>query len=283
MTMDFETFATLDSAVIRAELNARFPRGFGVGIPFNGTRRWYMATYGASADAIFSTDYLDKSLSRILEIIGMLFADGVHAVYSPLIGRALLERGDEYMSFAIEALERPFNSMSEQWYIDHRIGVASYGDLNLLPLEIRAHIGHVRRHTAHHAEQHLFWGIFADDPMADIIRRVTTLHTHLAAPPTPEQLLHEYFGMYAPPLAAWIGCDQPTIFDVPLVLHEHTALYFLQFPTLYLNQRLWRRILYDCLHVRGDEETLYPENLSDERHITGLGVRRHGFWSPSTR
>jgi hypothetical protein len=278
----FDSFAALDSTAVREQVRARFPHGMGVGIPFNGTRRWYMATYGASAGDVFSGDYLTKTLFRIFDVVGMMFADGVDTVYSPLIGRALLDRGEDYMAFAIEAVARPFQQDAERWYAEHHTAAGCYGDLNLLPLEIRARIGHVRQNTTPRAKHRFLWGVFADEPLADIIRRVTTLHTHLAAPPTPEQLLHEYFGAHVPPLALWIGSDQPTVFDVPLVLHEHTALYFLQFPTLYLDHRLWRRLLYDVLHVRGDEETLYPDNVSDARHITGLGVRRHGFWSPST-
>ena len=69
---------------------------------------------------------------------------------------------------------------------------------------------------------------------------------------------------------------------MPLVTNGQTALYFLQFPTLYLNQRTWRRLLFDFLFVRGDEESLYPDNVSAERDIVGLGVRRDGYWVAAT-
>jgi hypothetical protein len=92
--------------------------------------------------------------------------------------------------------------------------------------------------------------------------------------------LDDYYRGTAWPLDIWVGCDQPTFFDVPFLLAGRTALYFLQFPTFFLTPRLWRRILCDWLFVRGDEEDLEALPLPGRRRlILGLGRRREGRWS----
>jgi hypothetical protein len=126
------------------------------------------------------------------------------------------------------------------------------------------------------------YGVFADIEIPDIIAHTLRLYQRLGKPPSEAQLLATYYGGRPVKLNIWLGTDQPTFFDVPLVLNGHTALYFLQFPTPYMDFPLWRRILYDYLFVRGDEESLYPENVSSERLITGLGTRRNGYWQPAT-
>src|SRR5207247_5237767 len=126
--------------------------------------------------------------------------------------------------------------------------------------------------------RYLRYGVIADRPQPDLISRTIQLHHRLETVPTEAQLAEDYYCGPFIQIGMWIGSDQPTLFDVPLVTREDTALYFLQFPTLYLDQYLWRRLLYDYLYVRGDDEGLHSDDLTFERHIMGLGVRRDGRW-----
>ncbi len=278
--MDFAEFLELDPIRVAALVAEKKPRKFGVGIPFNGTRRWYLATFNAKPDALYGQDYAFRTTCRMWEIIGMILDDGVSAVYSPVIGRALAERGAEYMEFVSQSVAYLARNEAIKWYLDNRIAASCYGELHLLPAHVQERINYMR--TATQGERYLRYGVFADLPQPDLIARTIRLYERSGVAPTEEQLAEDYYGGPSIPVGIWIGCDQPTVFDVPLAIRENTALYFLQFPTLYLERRTWRRLLYDYLFVRGDEESLYPENLTGERRVTGLGARQDGRWLPST-
>ncbi len=202
------------------------------------------------------------------------------AVYTPILGRALFERGAEYMAAATEGIRITAHETTLRFYRDHDIEASCYGELTLLPDDLQTDLQ--RLESTKPAKHALRYGIMADRPLPDFIRRTAQFTQKHGVAPTEDQFSTAYYGGDPVPVGMWIGCDQPTVFDVPFVLNEFTALYFLQFPTPYLDRTLWRRLLYDYLFVRGDEETLYAENLSTERKITGLGVRRDGFWIPST-
>jgi hypothetical protein len=281
--MDFSDFLELDAQTV-SNLIANHPRApMGVGIPFNGTRRWYMATFQKSADDLYTQDYLDQVFNRLSEIVRMMFDDGVHTVYTPIMGRDLAERGNEYMQFGAQAVASVGSAPALSWYHTQQIDVACYGQTNLLPPNVQNTLATVRQTTQDSQARHfLRYGVFADRPTQDLIARVLHLHATLGAAPTETQLIADYFEGPVAPVGMWIGSDQPTVFDVPLVVHGSTALYFLQFPTLYLNRRSWRRLLYDYLFVRGDDEALHPDNITFEQHITGLGQRQDGYWVPST-
>lgn len=276
--MQFSEFLHLPAAQVRSLVQRHAP--VAVAIPFNGTRRWYMATYQKQAEDVFSEDYLERVLGRMLEIMGMMFADGVRTIYTPIMGRALMERGEAYMEFGIRAIGNVAAAAAQAWYAEHQIEASAYGQLDLLPAELQQTLAAMSA-QAESPTGYLRYGVFADQPLDDLLQRTVRLYQQNGTVPSGDELMAAYYGGLADPITMWIGADQPTVFDVPLVLHEATALYFLQFPTLYLDIATWRRLLYDSLFVRGDEETLYPDNLLETRQVAGLGVRRAGGWQPS--
>lgn len=274
--MDFLTFQTQNVSELISE---RPPMG--LAIPFNGTRRWYLSTFQATPDALMSSDYLIQVNRRMREIMGGMFADGVHTIYTPALGRSLIERGEAYMRFSMAAMTSPADEEGLAWCAENRVALRYYGELTLLPDDIQAQLADIEAAThGPHVKHIVQYGVFADRPTHDIIQRVVRLSQD-SATLTEQDLIADYYGPAAPPVDLWIGSDQPTVFDVPLVMHENTSLYFLQYPTLFLTHQAWRRILYDMLFVRGDQETLYAENLSPERGIMGLGKRQDGYWVPS--
>lgn len=283
--MQLAEFERMEPLQIQAVIKEKVTRPLGVAMPFNGTRRWYLRTYNLLPEAMETRfqDYSLKTRNRMYEIIEMLFEDGVTALYTPSLGRALAERGPEYMEFMAEAMALLADQDSIAWYRRQKIWAGAYGELSLLPEHVQSKLDYLKQATREeNASRILRYGIFADKPAPDLIARTIGLYHQLGAVPTEGQLIESYYG--APPVEAmlWIGSDQPTVFDVPLVLNGNTALYFLQFPTLFLDRTTWRRLLYDFLFVRGDEETLYPENITEARQITGLGIRRDGYWVPTT-
>jgi hypothetical protein len=276
--MDFATFAELDPGAVRALVQ---PRVSGVAMPFNGTRRWFLATHGANTE-LYGQAYAHDSRVQMWSIIELLFDDGVRAVYTPVVGRALAERGPAYMAFVCAAVGQLADSTALERYARRQIAVSFYGETALLPPEVRDQIAEATRITHQRTpKHHIRYGVFADRPLPDFIARTVALSQQLNATPTVAQLLEAYYGGEGIPAELWIGSDQPSVFDVPFVVNEQSALYFLQFPTFFLDRATWRRILYDYLYVRGDEETLYSENISSERYITGLGIKHDGFWKPA--
>lgn len=275
--MEFSEFASLTPAALHAHL----PHPIGIAIPFNGTRRWYMRTFDKAEQDTLSDDYLNQVFGRMREVMGMMFEDGIHTIYTPIIGHDLAERGESYMQFSNAAIAKLGNDEAMHWYHANGVQASSYGQTTLLFPEVQTILKNLAERTR--STQHfLRYGVFADRPLTDIIAHVARLHTELGTPPGEKDLLASYYDKHVIPVDIWIGSDQPTVYDVPMVIHGNTALYFLQFPTLYLDRLLWRRILYDYLFVRGDQESLYPENISLEHHISGLGIRKDGYWKPAT-
>lgn len=280
--MQFETFVTLGAHAVAQLVAGVYPQGMGVAVPFNGTRRWYMATFDKSPEDLLSEDYQDQVFRQLRAVVAMMFADGVHTVYTPLLGHDLAERGEEYMRFITPGLLAVCESEAMNWYAAHAVHAACYGQLALVPEDIRRELETLPARTRSTEVRHyLRYGVFADRPTGDIITRVVRWYETAGTAPSAGDLIAEYYQGQVAPAELWIGSDQPTVFDVPLVMHGNTALYFLQFPTLYLDHRAWRRLLYDCLYVRGDQEALYTGETHYETLITGLGQREGGYWMPS--
>lgn len=282
VTMQFIEFSSLSPQAVRELAWQRARDELGVAMPFNGTRRWYLAAFNKPPEALYDDDYSIQSRKRTWEIVDMLFADGIKTVYSPMVGRALIERGPEYMAFAARALAWLADDEALRWYRERNISAAAYGDLELLPPEVAAAFERTKAATAPGAQYFVRWGIFADQPMRQIVARAMRLHERTGELPDDGLLARDYYSFGEARFARadiWIGTEQPTVYDVPLVLHGGTALYFLQFPTPYLDLPLWRRILYDYLFIRGDDESLQPDNLTSERRIIGLGERTDGNWT----
>ncbi len=280
--MDHLTFLALEPDAVTEIVRQRVAEPLGVALPYNGTRRWYLQAFGRQPDALYSADYAEQTRQRLWHIAQMLFDDGVTALYVPMLGRALVARGQEYMAFAVEALGWLVDESARRWYGANHVAAACYGELDLLPDSMHQRLLRTAEEThVSDARRYLRFGVFADQPTDDLIRRTLRLHAALGRPPEERDLMADYYA--GPPVRAglWIGTDQPTVFDVPLVIHGHTALYFLQFPTAYLDRQFWRRILYDYLYIRGDEESLHPEHDPSARLVLGLGERHNGYWRPS--
>ncbi len=281
--MEFAEFAQLDAPTVAQIVADQLPEPLGVGIPFNGTRRWYLATCNADPGALYSQDYLERVFGQMRAIIGAMFADGVHTVYTPIMGYDLATRGDEYMQFGLNAIAQVARPDVVAWYNEHRINAACYGQLDLLPVHVHQAVTDMFTTTRGARAAHfLRFGVFADRATDHVIELACDLRDMLGKRPTADQLLQAYYSGPVARLGMWIGSDQPTVFDVPLVLHGNSALYFLHYPTLYLDHHAWRRLLYDVLFVRGDQETLYPDNITTTQYVSGLGIRRDGGWIPST-
>lgn len=280
--MNYLEFVDYPSKIVRQIVQERYAHNLGVGIPFNGTRRWYLDQFQKSPKDILTSDYVAQSTRRMRQIIEMMYADGVTCVYTPLLGRDLAERGPEYMGWANNSIYHLVDEEAMAWYQSNDVQVSSYGQLDILSEDSQNLLKGLADETRMANPQHyLRYGIFADRPLSIVIDKTLKLAEQFQRQPTPNELIEAFYSGPRVDVQIWIGSDQPSVFDVPLVIHGATDLYFLQFPTPYLDHQLWRRLLYDILYVRGDEETLYPENIASQRFITGLGHRADTHWHPA--
>jgi hypothetical protein len=132
----------------------------------------------------------------------------------------------------------------------------------------------------------IFYGICGDTPVPAISRAVL----ELGRPISHEEAIRAFYGE---DLMAdlFIGFDQPTAFDMPLIDQHGVDLYFTIAPSLYMDEELLHLILADWRRAR--QENVSYDELCDQhwdymdrfyalnRHgVTGLGQRRDGIWYP---
>jgi hypothetical protein len=93
--------------------------------------------------------------------------------------------------------------------------------------------------------------------------------------------LNRYYGQPVGPIDLIIGSGQPAIWDLPLLDINKASLYFLQAPTFCLSREILRKILYDHLYQRINDDELY-DNLPAETwrrvEVLGIGRRTEKGW-----
>jgi hypothetical protein len=279
--MHFARFETLPPSEISALVRAHMPQGFGVGVHFDGTRRWYIQTFGVEPNEIYAEDYVLRIMQQIRRVARMMFDDGVTAIYLPALGaRIETERGPEYARFQMESLAREL-TRPEMLDFCRELAVeqSCYGALDRFPADLRQPLESLPQQTrSEHTSRYMRWATFAGSPLNDICERVVRLHGASGRVPTDRELIENYYGGPHVPLCMWIGQECPAIYGIPLLFNSRTNLYFLQFPTPLLDHSRWRRLLFDALYVRGEQSSLCLEKLSEQRQIVGLGQRIDGFW-----
>src|SRR6266496_2916145 len=94
LMIPFETFLQLPTKEVAALVRAT---GQKVCVfPVNGTRRWFMLERAEKVKGDFFEAYKDASIQSHVELCTMLFEHGVNIILSPVFGRELMRRGDEY-------------------------------------------------------------------------------------------------------------------------------------------------------------------------------------------
>lgn len=296
--MDFETFLHLPAAQVAELVRQAGPR---VGVfPINGTRRWFALEYPQHAASGDAETYLHLAGRRHIELYQLFFDHGVDTLLTPVFGPDLLERGDEYKQLLKRGL---LWFAQDQEFLDfydaYDVRVRVYGDaqryLQNTPYApaLEAYAGLTRR-TAAHRRCRLFFGICAHDPAETVAELGARFYQQHGCFPDKRQIVEAYYGEYVEPVSFFIGFDRPTVFDMPLIATGSEDLYFTVSPSLYLDARTLRAILYDHLYARrvddADYETLSSKDwqaLGDfyalnRHHVLGLGrVHKSGkFWYP---
>jgi hypothetical protein len=237
-----------------------------MGWPFNGTRRWYLSQRLHNPDA--TGDYLGITGRRQAELHSMIFAHGVRYLIVPLFGTQLLERGEDYVRYALSGLTILRDDAAYQQLYAEGVRVRFYGDYRQKLVDrdysdVLEACEDLSNSTSTGDGPLLLFGLFADDPHPTLARLSVEFNSAHGRPPNREELIRAYYGADVPGLSLYLGFAQHTLFDVPLLPTGLEDLYTTLNPSPDLTMTQLREILYDHLVTRRFPEMDYG-NLSAE-------------------
>ncbi|MBI5839302.1 MAG: diterpene synthase [Chloroflexi bacterium] len=267
--------------------------------PFNGTRRWFLLEHGRKNHADPVQAYIDLTGRRYIEMYQMLFDHGLDTVVAPIFGGEILTRGNEYM----EHIGAGMSLLAEHpnfldFYENCDVRVHFYGDYRKKLAETPyAYLidlfDNVSHKTAKNNSHRLFYGVFGDDATETIAELSVTHHQNTGCIPSRRELIGLYYGEYIDKADIFIGFEKFNVFDYPMLGWGEESLYFTAVPSLYMNKRQLRGILYDYLYLRQVKEpdyfTMPAEDFEAMRHFYetnrettfGVGETRGGIWFAS--
>ena len=264
--------------------------------PINGTRRWFLLEHSERAQS--SQSYIETYLERSFEIFGMFFDHGIDTVLSPIFGPDLMTRGEAYRLAVMPAQQWLLQQHALDFYDTYGVQVRFYGDFHRhfegTPyVEVEKMFDELTKRTSHHQRRRLFFGVCAHDATETVAEFGIRFHQKHGRPPKKQEIVEAYYGEYINPVSFFIGFGQPAVFDMPLVATGSEDLYFTVSPSLYMDVKILRSILYDHLYIRRLDEKSYhdmPESewrklaafYATNRHrVLGLGYQQNDhFWCP---
>jgi tuberculosinol/isotuberculosinol synthase len=297
--MDRDNFLNLSSEDI-----AKLVRAGGSQVcvfPFNGTRRWFLLEHGREHHTDPAQAYIDLTSQRYVEMYQMLFDHGLDTIIAPVFGGDILNRGDEYMEqigvgMALLADYPRFLSFYEKY----DVRVHFYGNYRKELMGTRyAYLidlfDEVSQKTSKNKSYRLFYGVFGNDATETIAEHSVQFLLDKGRIPNRRELVELYYGEYIEKANIFIGFEKFSVFDYPLLGLGEESLYFTVAPSLYMDERQLRDILYDYLYLRPTREpdylTMPPKDFEAMRHFYeinreatfGIGEIRGGIWYPTTK
>ena len=298
MSIDRETYLKLSTAEVAALVRSN---GSQVCIfPINGTRRWFLLEHGHSDFADWVEAYVELTGKRHIEMYKLMFEHGLDTLVTPVFGGELLSRGEEYMqkigsTMALLATHPDFL----KFYQEYQVRVHFYGnyrkELAGTPYAYLCDLfDQISQGTAQYSRQRLFYGVFANDATEAIAELSLSYHENYQRLPTRQELIELYYGETIEKANLFIGFEKFSVFDYPMLGLGEESLYFTAAPSLYLEDRQLRNILYDHLYLRPVQDPDYASmpavDLQAMRHFYdinrevtfGVGEMRGGIWYPKS-
>lgn len=251
-----------------------------MGWPFNGTRRWFLSQQMRYPDG--HGDYLATTGRRQAELHGTVFAHGVQCLVVPLFGTQLLDRGEDYVRYALSGLTVLRDDARYQQLYAEGVRVRFYGDYRRRLAErdcayVLDVCEDLMNSTSSGGGPLLLFGLFADDPHPTLARLSVEFNELHGRPPSRKELIQAYYGTAVPDLSFYVGFAQHALFDVPLLPTGLEDLYATLNPSPTLTVRQLREILYDHMISRRIPETDYSDLLAEgQASIAAYGERWTG-------
>lgn len=269
--------------------------------PFNGTRRWFLLEHGRADHENPAQAYVDITAQAYIATYKLLFDYGLDTVLAPVFGGEIFNRGEEYM----REIGTGMTLLSEhpafhEFYKEYDIRVHFYGEYRRqfepTPYAyVSETFDKAAQQTAHHKQRRLFYGVCADDVTSAIAELSVRFFQKTGRIPTRVELIEAYYGEYIEKADIFIGFEKFNVFDYPMLGWGEESLYFTASPSLYMNDRQLRHILYDYLYLRPVQDPDYfsmPHKDFEEmrkfyevnREATyGVGEMRGGIWYVNTK
>jgi hypothetical protein len=256
--------------------------------PVNGTRRWFALKARNETGEDYRTSYPKAVACELRRLLGLFFDNGVQTLVIPVYGGDLIERGADYRQMAEYGLRLLCNAEARALYRRKAVRVRFYGEYSdCLSKEILMEMESLVQDTVDCNDHRIFYGICGDTPVPAIARAAL----EMGRPISHKEAVRAFYGE---DLTAdlFIGFDQPTAFDMPLIDRGGVDLYFTVAPSLYMDELLLRAILSDWRHSR-EQNASYEELRASQweymdrfytlnRHsVMGMGKRRDGIWYPT--
>lgn len=265
--MDYEAFVQLSTAEI-AKL-VRKDRARTCVFPFNGTRRWFMLEHAHKVTEDFTKQYIETTTQAYISTYKLVFDHGIDTIVAPVFGGELFSRGEEYMreigaGMSLLATHPAFI----EFYKEYGIRIHFYGDyrkqLDGTPYSyICDNFDEITKSTAKHTSRRIFYGVCADDATSTIAEMSIKHFQSTGHIPNKNELITIYYGEPIEKADIFIGFEKFNVFDYPMLGWGEESLYFTVAPSLYMNERQFRKIVYDYLFLRPVEEIDYTA-MADE-------------------
>ena len=274
---------------------AEMIRGLTMGFPVDGTRRWFLLNHPETWDV---EEYKQLTARQYTKVFAMLFDHGVETILVPAFGGELLSRGQDYVREMMDGIARlAQSSIFTDFYHNYDVRVRFYGDwrrqVQGLPgseaLTLALNSCAATRHTG---SRRIFYGLWADDMLVTIVDDLARSRSEVVEF-TREAIVTRYYGEYVKPTDLYIGFGRPTVFDVPMLVTSQTDLYYTVAPSLDLDVRLFRMIVWDHLVGRWTQQewdgltetdlaALKTYYTSQHEAVLGLGEvdAATGIWYP---
>ena len=274
---------------------AEMIRGLTLGFPVDGTRRWFLLNHPETWDV---EEYKQLTARQYSKVFAMLFDHGVETILVPAFGGELLSRGDEYVREMMDGITRLAQSpIFTDFYCSYDVRVRFYGDWQrqvqglpgseTLTLALNSCAA-----TRHIGPRRIFYGLWAEDILVSVVDDLARSRSE-AVEFTREAIVTRYYGEYVKPTDLYIGFGRPTVFDVPMLVTSQTDLYYTVAPSLDLDARLFRMIVWDHLFGRWTQQewdsltetdlaALKTYYTSQHEAVLGLGEvdAATGIWYP---
>jgi len=226
---------------------AEMIRGLTVGFPIDGTRRWFLLHHPEVWNV---EEYKDLTGKRYVKEFAMLFDHGVETLLVPAFGGELLNRGEEYVREMMDGMTYLAQHPTfAGFYRDYDVRVRFYGDwrrqVEGLPgaAELAAALENCAA-TRYTGSRRLFYGLWADDILANIVDDLARRRQE-PVEFTRDAIVTRYYGEHVKPTDIYIGFGRPTVFDVPMLVTSQTDLYYTVVPSLDVDARLFRMMVWD--------------------------------------
>jgi hypothetical protein len=224
-----------------------------------GSSRWYFLEHGEASVGYDQTeqfrDYSLHTLDRILELVNMMFADGIQTVLVIGATPKQIDRTAEYKKNLAWAFELLVKEDAQILYEQYQMGVLFRGGWQRMferlgTTHLLEHYYELERQTALQRERWLIW-VTEDDPIPrSLVPLIIETFETTGQVPDRATLCQAYYGRPLEHADIFISNNKPTVEGQLPPLLTVGDLYFTVNLCFHLDRPQWRGILYDHLFAR---------------------------------